>query len=49
MNYTKPEVTLLNTAISAIQNQTPGSKIGTTSDHQGQNKYQTAPAYEADE
>ena len=49
MNYTKPEVTLISTASSAIQTQQPGSKTGMTSDHQGQNMYLTAPAYEADE
>jgi hypothetical protein len=49
MMYRKPEVAFIDAAIAAIQTQQPGSKIGTNSDHQGQNMYQTAPAYEADE
>ena len=46
MNYTKPEVTLLNSALSAIQGNPAGSKMGGPSDHHGQ---VTANAYEADE
>jgi hypothetical protein len=47
MNYTKPAVTLINTAIAVIQSQQP--KVGTVSDGQGLNKFITARAYEADE
>jgi hypothetical protein len=49
MIYTKPQVAFIDAASAAIQGQKPESKIGTTSDHQGQNMFLTAPAYEADE
>jgi hypothetical protein len=46
MNYAKPEVILLSTALDAIQGSPPGSKMGGPSDHVVQT---TANAYEADE
>jgi hypothetical protein len=46
MKYTKPEVTLINSATVEIQG-TP--KQGITSDNQGSMKFVTASAYEADE
>lgn len=49
MNYAKPEINVINTATTAIQNQRPGSKIGSPLDGQGLDKYVTASAYEADE
>jgi hypothetical protein len=48
MKYAKPEVTLINSATVAIQEQLP--KQGTVSDGSiGQNHFVTANAYEADE
>jgi len=49
MNYEKPEITLIDNANAAIMGQLPGSKIGSTSDGRGMNKFVTAAAYEADE
>jgi hypothetical protein len=49
MYYLKPAVTSIDKAITMIQNQQPGSKIGTTLDGTGMNRYVTAAAYEADE
>ncbi len=49
MKYKKPEITLIDSANTAIMGQLAGSKIGTTSDGQGMNKFVTAAAYEADE
>jgi hypothetical protein len=50
MNYVKPFVTSLRRAITTIQGQQPGSKIGTVVENfGGLNHFVTVPAYEADE
>jgi len=51
MEYAKPEVVLVSTAIAVIHSTNlPGSKSGTPiSDHQGLNEYVTNAAYDADE
>jgi hypothetical protein len=46
MTYAKPELVLLSKAVTAIQGNPPGSKLGIQSDHKAQ---VTAAAYEADE
>ena len=50
MNYAKPEVALINSAINGIKGQNP--KVGTLADAQtpiDSTKHLTAAAYEADE
>jgi hypothetical protein len=51
MKYTKPEVTLINPALEAIQGEPKGSKLGVSSDSipPVAGKDTTLMAYEADE
>ena len=46
MNYSKPEVTLINAAIAAIQG---SGKTGLAYDNPIMKTHVTVPAYEADE